>query len=136
MIAEYLDKEKYNLQVDGMDLSSEMLDVAQNRKYYTNLYQKNVYLINKNVEQKYDFAISSGMFTHSHVKPEAIENILNLLTQFGNFIFTVRNSFCREQKFEDYINCLLREKKIRNYIKIDNISYIDEEHCTIFVIYN
>ena len=57
---------------------------------------------------------SGGNVAKLRIKEKVIENILNLLTQFGYFIFTVRNSFCREQKFEDYINCLLREKKIRN----------------------
>ena len=75
------------------------------------------------------------MFTHSHVEPRAIKNILHLLTHFGSFIFTVRNSFCQEGKFDEYIIELLNDKKIRNYMKIDNMSYIEEEECSIFILY-
>lgn len=135
LITEHLNTNKYQIEVDGLDLSQEMLDIAKKRGYYTHLYQKNVYLIDESVERTYDFAISSGMFTHSHVEPRAIENILHLLTQYGTFIFTVRNSYCEQSKFDDCIKQLQNENKIRNYMKIDNVSYIEGEECSVFVLY-
>jgi len=135
LLSDHLDTDKYQIEVDGLDFSQEMLDIAKERDYYTHLYQKNVYLIDENVERIYDFAISSGMFTHSHVEPRAIENILHLLTQYGSFMFTVRSSYCEKFNFDDYIKQLQSDKKIRNYMKIENVSYIEGEECSVFVLY-
>lgn len=135
LLADYLDILKYQIEVDGLDFSNEMLNISRQRNYYTNLFQKDVYLINENTEFKYDFGISTGMFTHNHVEPRAIKNILNYLTNEGIFIFTVRDSYCVEQNFSDYINSLKRENVIKKFEIYDSMKYIKDEDCYIYILY-
>ena len=73
LLSEYLDKFKYQIDVDGLDFSNEMLEVSRQRNYYTNLFQKDVYTVTSNTQYKYDYGISVGMFTHNHVEPRILK---------------------------------------------------------------
>ena len=136
LLSEYLDKFKYQVEVDGLDFSNEMLNVSRQRKYYNYLFQKDVYTVRPDNEFKYDFGISVGMFTHNHVEPIAIKNILHYLTNDGVFIFTVRESYCINENFDRFIAGLKEEKIIKDFEKYDAMKYIKDEDCYIYIIYN
>lgn len=135
LISEYLDRYKYQIEVDGLDFSNEMLDISRQRDYYTNLFQKDVYTIVPDTKMKYDFGISVGMFTHNHVEPRAIKNILNYIVNEGVFIFTVRDSYCIDKDFNNYISTLKNDNIISNFEVFESMEYIDGENCYIYIIY-
>ena len=135
LLADYLDKEKYQIVVDGIDISKEMIDIAKNRNYYDNLEVVDVFEINKQQLRKYDYIISVGMFTHSHVGPNAIDDILNFLEKGGVFIFTVRNSYAEKTDFYNYILDLVKKDKIKKCVTIENQNYIDEEKCVVYKLF-
>ena len=112
-----------------------MLDVSRQRNYYTNLFQKDVYTITTDTEYNYDYGISVGMFTHNHVEPIAIKNILHYIVEDGVFIFTVRDSYCKEKDFSNYIASLKQENIIKDFEIHDSMKYIDGEDCFIYIIY-
>jgi predicted TPR repeat methyltransferase len=135
LLSEYLDKFKYQIDIDGLDFSNEMLDVSRQRNYYTNLFQKDVYTITTDTEYMYDYGISVGMFTHNHVEPRAIKNILHYIVEEGVFVFTVRESYCKEKDFSNYIASLKQENTITNFEIHDSMKYIDDENCHIYILY-
>ena len=135
MLADYLNKDKYQILIDGIDISNEMIEIASERNYYKQLSLVDVFDIITPQNKKYDFAISAGMFTHNHVGPKAIENILNYLDNDGVFIFTVRNSFIKKENFHEFIVDLLKRDKISKFTTIKDQNYIDEEKCSVYTLF-
>jgi len=135
LIAEYLNKNKYQISIDGIDISHEMIEKAQTRNFYNNLKVVDVFDINKPQAKKYDFIISVGMFTHNHVGPTAIENILNYLDENGVFVFTVRNSYEEKTDFYNYIVELSKRGLIKKCQTIENQNYINEEKCVVYTLF-
>ena len=135
LLAEYLNKDKYQILIDGIDISNEMIEIASKRNYYNSLSIVDVFDITSQQVKKYDYAISAGMFTHNHVGPKAIENILNYLENDGVFIFTVRNSFREKENFQELIVDLLKRGKISKFTTIENQNYIDEEKCSVYTLF-
>ena len=62
--------------IDAIDLSGAMLEVASNKKIYKNLFTEDITHPIKTINYLYQGIISSGTFTHGHVGPDAIENLL------------------------------------------------------------
>ena len=83
----------------------------------------------------YDYGISVGMFTHNHVEPRAIKNILHYIVDDGVFIFTVRDSYCKDKDFSNYIASLKQENIIKDFEIHDSMKYIDNEDCYIYILY-
>jgi len=135
LLADYLNKDKYQLLIDGVDISNEMIKIASERNYYHNLSLVDVFDITTPQNKKYDYAVSAGMFTHNHVGPKAIENILNYLENDGVFIFTVRNSFIKKENFQEFIVDLLKRGKISKCSTIENQNYINEEKCSVYTLF-
>lgn len=69
--------------VDACDLSQEMLDVAQQKGVYRHLFTGNM-LERLPVEDAiYGGIVSSGTFTHGHVGPEALGEVLRVVVPGG-----------------------------------------------------
>ncbi|MFQ5545206.1 MAG: class I SAM-dependent DNA methyltransferase [Acidiferrobacterales bacterium] len=90
--------------MDGLDFSQEMLDVART---------KNVYgvLINADLTQplsietaSYDFIVSCGTFTHGHVGPEALDELLRITRAGGIFCISINTEIYRSNGFADKLS--------------------------------
>lgn len=135
LLGDYLFKNKYQISIDGIDISPEMIEIARKRKYYDDLRIVDIFNVTTSQNKKYDYIVSAGMFTHNHVGPSAVENILHFLERDGVLIFTVRNSFAEQSNFKAYIVDLLTRKKIKNFTNIENQNYIDEEKCSVYTLF-
>jgi predicted TPR repeat methyltransferase len=135
LLADYLNKDKYQILIDGIDISNEMIEIANKRNYYNQISNIDVFDITSPQKTKYDYIISAGMFTHNHVGPNAIENILNYLESDGVFIFTVRNSFMKKENFQKIIVDLLKNGKMSKCSTIENQNYIEEEKCSVYTLF-
>ncbi len=69
--------------VDGTDLSPEMLAVAAHKDVYNALFVGNLLEILPVSDGAYAGAVSSGTFTHGHVGPEALGEVLRILRPGG-----------------------------------------------------
>ena len=135
LLGDYLFKNKYQISIDGIDISPEMIEIARKRKYYDDLRIVDIFNVTTSQNKKYDYIVSAGMFTHNHVGPSAVENILHFLEIDGVLIFTVRNSFAEQSNFKAYIVDLLTRKKIKKFTNIENQNYIDEEQCSVYTLF-
>jgi predicted TPR repeat methyltransferase len=109
-------------QLDGIDLSQEMIEVARERGIYRNLLQGDV---NKPLQLEtasYDGVVSSGTFTHGHVGPAPLDEIFRVLKPGGVLACTVHQDLWQSMGFEDRFAALL-DQGIASLISLELGSY-------------
>jgi predicted TPR repeat methyltransferase len=93
--------------LDGLDLSQDMLNVANERGIYRKLLQADVNQPLSLETASYDGVISSGTFTHGHVGPEPLAEIFRVLKPGGVLACTVHQDLWQTRGFEDRFNALV-----------------------------
>jgi SAM-dependent methyltransferase len=92
--------------IDAMDLSLAMLDVASKKGIYRNLLAADITQPIKSGLGTYQGIISSGTFTHGHVGPEAIDNLLPLAKAGGFFVLAINKIHWFEKQFAEKLKVL------------------------------
>lgn len=64
--------------VDGVDISAQMLEVARDKGVYRGLIEADLYAGVACDDGCYAGVVSSGTFTHGHVGPEVLDEVLRL----------------------------------------------------------
>ena len=105
---------------DGIDISQEMIDIAQGRGY-TSLFLGN---LNKSLpigSNSYDAALCVGVFTHGHVGPERFSELVRIVKPEGIICFTINENVYESQGFDVAIKHLesLNIWKVLNIRKHD-----------------
>jgi len=94
-------------QLDGIDLSQEMIEVARERGIYRNLLQGDVNQPLQLETASYDGVVSSGTFTHGHVGPGPLDEIFRVLKPGGVLACTVHQDLWQSMGFEDRFAALV-----------------------------
>jgi predicted TPR repeat methyltransferase len=77
--------------VDATDISPEMLAVAKDKGIYHTLFEGDI-LTGLDVETgTYAGIVSSGTFTHGHVGPEALDELLRLVRSGGWIVLSIHS---------------------------------------------
>lgn len=95
--------------LDGIDLSPEMVRVAAERGIYRELLVGDV---NQSLDRdsgSYDAVISSGTFTHGHVGPEPLDEIFRILKPGGILACTVHEDLWESMGFESKFDMLVEQ---------------------------
>lgn len=87
--------------VDGMDLSQHMLDIAQAKGVYSRLFTGDVTKRLPVVDGTYRGVVSAGTFTLGHVGPSALGELIRILAPGGMAVISVNVAHWREAGFED-----------------------------------
>lgn len=98
--------------IDGIDISPEMLAEAAAKGVYRNLYERDLTQIIEGTDAPYGALICIGIFTHGHLGPEAINNILPLVEVGGYFIIGANAKFFEERGFEAHFSSLAESELI------------------------
>lgn len=89
LIGKYINKDKTNKDIIGIDNSPEMLKVAESKKYYYRLLEadvtKRIPLQNNSIGS----VVSAGTFTHGHVGPIAFDELLRVTKPKGLFVLSI-----------------------------------------------
>ena len=99
--------------IDGMDISPEMLAQAALKKrddgsdVYRALYERDLTLPINNADDPYEALFSSGTFTHGHLGPECLRNLLPLLAHNGWLVVGVNNEHFGTQGFTGELDALV-----------------------------
>ena len=118
LTCKFLHQQGYD-HLDGVDLSPDMVRVAQDRNIYRHVRVADVNQPFAIVGGSYDAVVCSGTFTHGHVGSEPLDEIFRVLKPGGILVCTVHNDLWRargfEAKFESLINtgaieCLFLEQ--------------------------
>ena len=99
--------------IDGLDISIEMINKAKEKNIYRNFYEVDLTKPINNISNNYSAIISAGLFTHGHLGPKDLLNIL-LFSQ-NNVLLTigVNAAHYREKGFEKILNELQFLSKIK-----------------------
>ncbi|MEE2775091.1 MAG: methyltransferase domain-containing protein [Pseudomonadota bacterium] len=129
-------KESFRGTIDGIDISPEMLEFARKKKCYSKLIQCD---LTKNLpldESSYGAVVSAGTFTHGHVGPDALDELLRVTKQNGLFVFTVHSEVFSQANFSAKLASLKTQitKPVYHEVRAYGNS-IDKNHCddTVFI---
>ena len=92
--------------IDGVDISPEMLHVAStklrvdSKPVYGQLFEADLTQPISFVKAKYDVAISAGTFTHGHLGPDALINVLSALRLGGRMVVGINKEHFGANGFE------------------------------------
>ena len=75
--------------IDGLDLSDDMLAVARAKGVYRCLYTGDITVPLSLPKVGYQGVVSAGTFTHGHVGPAAISNLLDVASSGAVFVISV-----------------------------------------------
>lgn len=98
--------------IDGMDISPEMLAQAKLKKredgsvVYRALYERDLTVAVPNENAPYEALFSSGTFTHGHLGPECLRNLLPLLAHDGWLVVGVNNEHFESKGFAGELDSL------------------------------
>ncbi|MFL1419811.1 class I SAM-dependent DNA methyltransferase [Pseudomonas fildesensis] len=130
-----LNERGFNL-IDGIDLSEQMVCEA----FKTHVYRSLRGGVDLNVRSKkqggrqYGIVVSCGMFTHGHVKPEALLSLIDYCASGGFVIVSTRNSYMSKAKFEEFVRLEILSSMIELQFCVRNARYLEEEagHYWVF----
>lgn len=92
--------------LDGLDASEGMLEVARAKGCYRNLYQL---LLGAHIDlepSSYDAIFASGVLTEGHAPPESLDGLLTLAKPGAPIIFSISQIALDEGGFGDKIRAL------------------------------
>ena len=92
--------------IDGIDLSPEMLAVAARSGLYRTLMEANLKEPLALPDAAYAGLVSSGTFTHGHVGPEALPELVRVLSSGALAVITVRPEVWTTTRFDDAFEAL------------------------------
>ena len=99
LIAEVMNK-KNKIDIDAIDISPEMLESAKSKNCYNKLIEADL-TKNLDIDNNYYGAIvSAGTFTHGHIGPSALDELLRVTKPSGLFVITIHSKVYVDQNFE------------------------------------
>ena len=100
-------------QIDGIDISTDMLRISEEKQLYRTLYKVDLTKSLDLIENDYGAVLSAGTFTSGHLGPEPLEGLLDIARTDALFVIGVKKAFYREAGFEP----VLRDLEARGLIK-------------------
>ena len=134
LVGEELSKSNYNFVLDGIDVSDKMIEIADERKIYNNIYNIDLHTEYFEHDTKYNFIVSSGVFLEGHVNFNVIDKLHNLLEEGGNIIVTIRNTY--KDKNKDTFYSYFKNNKNFKGALTTRINYLKDVDCSLVVLQN
>lgn len=98
--------------IDGLDISQGMLDIASNTGAYRNFKIADLTATLPIVDGAYNAVTCCGTFTHGHLGPEPLEELVRVVKTSGIVVVTVLESHWQEKGFEAEVKRLEKEGKV------------------------
>lgn len=86
--------------VDAMDISADMLAVAQTKGVYDTLFTADILTGSDRPDGCYPGIVSAGTFTLGHVGPEGLDEVVRLLAPGGLAVIAVRDAHYNDAEFD------------------------------------
>jgi predicted TPR repeat methyltransferase len=124
LVGKELDKLGYS-NIDGYDISPEMLKIAKQTKIYGKLEQID---LNKRFllpSKTYDALLCVGSFGYSALGPKAIKNLVTLVKSGGMIFIFMNSEPFGSQNYQEYI-LKLEKQSLWSVKSIDEYNYMDK----------
>lgn len=92
--------------MDATDLSDEMLQIAQGKRLYRRCFQGDILQGLDCKDGQYGGAVSSGTFTHGHVGPEGLNEMLRVVRPGGHVVISVNAEHYASHRFAAHLKGL------------------------------
>lgn len=102
-------------EVDATDISGEMLDVAKAKSLYQRLFAGDILKGLDVPDGSYAGIVSSGTFTHGHVGPDALDELMRLVRPGGVICISVNAEHFTAHGFDTKLSAL--EPECREIVK-------------------
>jgi SAM-dependent methyltransferase len=100
-------------QIDGIDISADMLHVSEEKGLYRSLYKVDLTKALDVIANDYGAVLSAGTFTSGHLGPDPVKSLLDIARDNALFVIGVKKAFFQEAGFEP----VLRDLDARGLIK-------------------
>lgn len=90
-------------QIDGIDLSNGMLELARSKQAYSKLREADLTSRLDIPDNSYDAAISVGVFTSGHVKPSALEELARVTRPGAPIVVTVHENVWEREAYPEQL---------------------------------
>lgn len=116
-------------QIDGFDISPEMLAVSGDKGLYRALHRVDL-TAPITLPDRYGALVSAGTFTHGHLGPEPLENILTLARPGALLVIGINARHFEEQGFAPVLGRLQETGRITRPLRetVDLYSKPDTPH--------
>ena len=108
-----------SMQIDGVDISTNMISIAKEkrnkvlgRQSYKNLFIHDVTKDWSFTDTRYDALVSSGVFTSGHLMPSDLVGSLSILRGYGLVVVSVKSNHYEEQDFAKTLQDLFDSRRI------------------------
>ena len=105
LVGEILSHNGYS-NLEGMDISAEMLEEARKKNVYTALYQKVMGEPLGFPSESFDAIVSVGVFTYGHAPSSSFDELIRITKPEGYIIFTMRLDFYENSDFQQKLTAL------------------------------
>ncbi|MDB3878337.1 methyltransferase domain-containing protein [Amylibacter sp.] len=116
--------------IDALDLSNAMLEVALEKKIYRNFFTADITQPIVTNNYSYQGIISSGTFTHGHVGPNALDNLIMVAEDGAFFALSINKNHWTEKGFAEKFESL---NGVIEKLLLHNVNIYGEnskgEHC-------
>ena len=116
--------------IDALDLSNAMLEVALEKKIYRNFFTSDITQPIVTNNYSYQGIISSGTFTHGHVGPNALDNLIMVAEDGAFFALSINKNHWIEKGFAKKFESL---NGVIEKLLLHNVNIYGEnskgEHC-------
>lgn len=92
--------------IDGIDISAEMLRKAQDKGLYRSTIQVDLTASLAAIKNNYGAVLSAGTFTSGHLGPEPLEQLLDIAKPGALFIIGVNKMFFAKAGFDAVIKAI------------------------------
>ena len=121
--------------VDATDISPEMLLKAADKGCYRQTIEGDILAGLPIQPDTYAGAVSSGTFTHGHVGPEPLDEIMRILKPGGLLACTVHNDLWQSRGFEDAFSRLVDSGQVETLYLEEGLYYEDKPPEGRFCVY-
>jgi predicted TPR repeat methyltransferase len=98
--------------IDGLDISEGMLDIAGKTGAYTNFRIADLTKRLPIVDGTYDVVTCCGTFTHGHLGPEPLAELVRIVKTSGIVVATVLDSHWQQTGFETEVKRLQKQGNV------------------------
>jgi len=116
-------------QIDGLDISREMLDVADAKNLYRSLYEIDLSSDISSLPADYGAVVSAGTFTHGHLGPGVLVELLNIGKSNALFVIGINAKHYQEMSFSKVLEDLSSRNIINSLSLKDSPIYSNENHA-------
>lgn len=107
--------------IDGMDISQEMLNVAKERKLYRELYEVDLTGPLDMIVRNYGAVLSAGTFTHGHLGPGPLRGLLKIARAGFLFVIGINQTHFEQERFSETLNSMMSDGKITQ-VQVDEVN--------------